>query len=165
MSFSFLPEKLDLNGAFEEIVSLLYSVFERDVKQHKIFYQSLPVVFDDRKIDSEYEEGFWHIITRGKSDERLLDFKRAKRIVWLRPLIHNSEHPELLKWLESDLDKKGQLVRKTCIWYKEGGYLIILKEIPRRYFLTTAFYVTGERNERYYLKKYSEAQKKRGLGD
>ena len=30
------------------------------------------------------------------------------------------------------------------IWHREGRYLVILKEITNRYFLTTAFRVTGE---------------------
>lgn len=47
------------------------------------------------------------------------------------------------------------------IWYREGRYLIVLKDVPKRhYFLVTAFYVTGRRNDGYYLQKYQKAQKK-----
>ena len=109
--------------------------------------------------DGQYEEGFWHIITIGK-DQRLLDYKRAKRIIWIKPIIENFEHSSVLKWSEERLDKKGKKIKKTYIWFRDGKFLIVLKELPRKYFLTTAFYVTGSRNDRYYYEKYKKAEKK-----
>lgn len=159
MLLPFLPEELSLNGGYEEILSRLYREFSLRIKSKNFKYKGLPIVFDNRRVNSPYEEGFWHVITRGK-DTRLVDFKRAKRLVWLRPLVENSDAPELYKWIEQDHDKKGKLTTKTYIWYREGRYLIVLKEIPDRYFLTTAFYVTGERNDKYYLRKFEKAQKK-----
>jgi hypothetical protein len=34
------------------------------------------------------------------------------------------------------------------------------KERPKRYFLATAFYVTGQRQHDYFLQKFEAAQKK-----
>jgi len=48
---------------------------------------------------------------------------------------------------------------KHFIWYEPGDYLIILKEIPVRYFLVTTFHITGQREYDRYIRKY-EAQKK-----
>lgn len=154
----FLPEKLYLEGTFEEIIESLYFIFESDIKSKSFKYKSLPVIFDNNKKDSLFEEGFWHIITRGKV-EREIDFKRAKRLPWLRPIVENTDHPEILLWIEQDTNR-GKIIKKTYIWYREGKYLIILKEIPRKYFLTTAFYVNGDRNDRYYYRKYQNALKK-----
>jgi hypothetical protein len=154
-----LPEKLYLTGSFDEIISRLYCVFVSDIKKYDLRYRNLPIIFDSNKIDSEYEEGFWHIITRGK-DERYIDFKRAKRIPWIKPIIENSDHQNIVKWIESDVDRKGKKIIKTYIWYREGKYLLVLKEIPRRYFLTTAFYVNGQRNDKYYYDKYNKAKKR-----
>ena len=159
MGLAFLPEKLDLNGTYQEMISALYRVFERDIKHNLIRYKGLPVVFDNRCIDSEYEEGFWHIITKGK-DDRLLDYRRAKRIVWIRPLIEMSDDICLYKWIDNTMDKKGRYVEKTYIWYREGNFLIVLKEIPKKYFLTTAFYITGQREDLYYQRKFERAKKK-----
>ena len=152
----FLPEKLDLDSTFAEMVSKLYAVFHNDLINNRLYFKSLPIVFDNRKLDSEYEEGFWHVISRGKS-ERLIDYKRAKRLPWLRPIIENASHPEILTWNEQDIDRRGKVINKSYFWYQEGNYLIVLKEIPRRYFLTTAFYVNEGRNERYYQRKYENA--------
>jgi len=151
-----LPDKLDLDGSFEKIFALLYSVFKADFIDGRAFYQGLPIVFDNRKVDSEYEEGFWHLVTRGKN-ERIPDFKRAKRIPWIRPIIESHPHEDILFWIEWDTDRRGRRVQKHYFWYEGGRYIIVLKKIPKRYFLTTAFYVTGRRNYLYYKNKYESA--------
>ncbi len=154
-----LPEKLDLDGSFEEIFAALYTVFKADFIDKRAFYQGLPIVFDNRKVDSEYEEGFWHLVTQGK-DERIPDFKRAKRIPWIRPIIESQPHDDIRFWMEWDNDKRGRRVQKYYFWYENGSYIVVLKKIPRKYFLTTAFYVTGRRNYIYYKRKHECAQKK-----
>lgn len=159
MPLPFLPELLDLDGTYDRLVGILYLQYCEDVLDHDLRYNDRPVVADNRLVDGEYEEGFWHVITRGKN-ERGIDFRRAERIVWLRPLIENSNAPELYKWVETDSDNRGRRVQKTYIWYREGRYMIVLKDVPKRhYFLITAFYVTGPRNDRYYFQKFQQAQK------
>lgn len=158
----FLPEKSYLDGSFDVIYEKLYRIFEADLIDKPLHYKGRRVQFDKRKIDSPYEEGFWHITTRGKT-ERIPDYKRAKRIAWLRPLIEHSNDRRLYKWIEDDTDRRGYRTEKTHIWYREGKYLVVISDTPDRprdYFLVTAFYVTGSRNEEYYLKRYNKAQKK-----
>lgn len=159
MALPFLPEKLDLDGSYDHLIRVLYNAFAADFFDFGIRYNGRLVVCDDRRTDTEFEEGFWHLITRGKED-RLLDYKRAKRIVWLKPLIENSDNPALHKWTETSVDNRGRGVNKTYIWYREGRYLIVLKEIPHRYFLLTAFHVTGQQKDNYYFRRFQEAQKK-----
>lgn len=159
-----LPPKLELDGSYDRLVAVLFEVFQADFIGSRPWFESMPVVFDDRCIDSEYPEGFWHVITRSESEGRILDYKRAKRLPWLRPLLEFGPDEDILRWTEDDFDRRrGALRRKHFIWYERGSYLIILKEIPRRYFLATAFHVTGEREHERYMRKYL-AQKK-GTGD
>ena len=160
MDQAYLPPKLELDGTYNRLIELLYAVFKHDFLLSRPFFERLPVVVDDRKINSDKEEGFWHIVTRDEAEGRLLDYKRAKRLPWLRPLIECPPDPDILRWNERSLDqRRGKMVRKHFIWYERGKYLIILKENPHNYFLVTAFYVTGERNYNYFMKKYL-AQKK-----
>ena len=63
-----LPDKLDLDGSFEKIFATLYLVFKADFIDGRAFYQGVPIVFDNKKVDSEYEEGFWNLVTRGKNE-------------------------------------------------------------------------------------------------
>lgn len=162
MDDSSLPPKLELDGSYERLIELLYSVFEHDFIIYRTTFHGLPVVVDNRKIDSNMEEGFWHVVTRGK-ESRLLDYKRAKRLPWLKPLIESEPDPDILRWEEDDLDRRrGTMIHSHFIWYEKGDYLIILKEKPGRYFLATAFYVTGPRERAHFMKKYKA--KKKGTG-
>lgn len=161
-----LPNKLDLDGELnvKELFAALFQVFRKDFIDRKPYFKALPVVFDDRKLDSPYPEGFWHVITRGKG-ERVIDFKRAKRLPWLKPLILQAGHPDLYTWYEEALDNKvGHSVKTWFIWYEPGAYLVVLKERPNKFFLATAFYVTGVRNHDYYYDKYQLSLKKKGTG-
>lgn len=151
------PNKLDLDGAFDDVINRLYSVFKTDIKSSHIRFNNMPIIFDDRYVDSIYEEGFWHLITRDDNQSRLIDYKRAKRLPWIKPIILHHNIQEILKWEEIAIDKRGQKVNKTYLWYRQGKYMVILKEIPKRYFLTTAFYVNGQRNDFYYYNKYQKA--------
>jgi hypothetical protein len=155
-----LPLKLELDGSYERLVELLYSVFERNFLASRCFFNGFPVVVDNRRIDSDKEEGFWHVVTRTEIEGRVLDYKRAKRLPWLKPLIESPADVDILRWEESEPDRRrGTIVRKHFIWYEHGDYLIVLKENPGRYYLATAFHVTGPHEHDRYMRKY-QAQKK-----
>jgi len=156
----FLPDKVIIPDPFDfkEVVAELYEIFERDIKLSNLKYKGIRVFYDDRVTDSQYEEGFWHIIERGKNI-RTLDIKRAKRIPWIKPLIESSDDPRLLKWTEDNLNAKGISEEVTYIYYKEESYLIVLKDKRRGFYLATAYYVVGY-NRKWYRAKYEKAQKK-----
>jgi len=158
----FLPDVVDIPDPFEfnQVVTDLYRVFERDIKLYDLRYKGLHVFHDNRKVDSEFEEGFWHLIERGK-DDRQLDLKRAKRLPWIKPLIERSDDPRLYKWIETELDKKGQNQEVTLILYKEENYIVVLKKRIAKwnYFLASAYYLTGYNRQKYY-DRYVKAEKK-----
>jgi hypothetical protein len=161
-----LLEKLNLDGAleFNELVQKLYTIFRTDFVDSRPYFKALPVFYDNRFKDSPYPEGFWHVITRG-DNERLLDYKRAKRLPWLRPLIQQASNETLCTWKELVLDEAaGHPANTWYIWYKEGDYLAVLRERPGKYFLATAFYVTGDHQRARYMARYEEAKKK-GTGN
>mgnify|MGYP000885106403 CR=1 FL=1 len=156
-----LPEKIYLDDAisYKQLVSQLFKIFKADLIDTKPYFRARPVVFDNTYKDSDYPEGFWHVITRGKRDRRV-DFKRAKRLPWLKYLIQQWNHPELRCWSALEYSEHaGHEIMKYYIWYFEGKYLIVLKEIPGRYFLTTAFHVTGPREQKRFEEKYKLGNK------
>lgn len=160
-----LPEKLYLDGAlsYEELVELLYRIFFKDFIETKPYFRAKPVVFDNSHKEGTYPEGFWHIITRTdytQNGKRLLDYKRAKRLPWLKSMIQQWNHPGLLCWFAMEFDESvGHEIEIYYLWYVEGKYLSVLKERPGRYFLATAFYVTSERDEARYREKYEKGNK------
>ena len=73
-----LPELIDTNGPWGEVLARLYEVFARDFKNGKPTFDGLPIWWDRRFEDNDpHEKGFWHLITKDDSDPsvgRIRDF-------------------------------------------------------------------------------------------
>ena len=156
-----LPEKLDLSGTTQENLEKLYGVFRSDLIDRRVVFQELQVVLDNRMREG-YEEGFWHLVTRQDQPvgRRDIDYKRAKRLPWIRPLIGGHPHGDILAWEADEPNNRGLVVRKHYFWYDQGQYLIVLWKKPANYFLATAFYVNEGENRIRYREKYQKAKKK-----
>lgn len=145
----FLPELIDTNGEWEDIVNRLYLVFVNDLKNRMIYFESRRVIFDNRKTDSDKENAFWHLIDKEKDkekDNRLFDPRRAERLGWIRPIIENSHCPDILKF--DYVEDNGKV--RTYLWLKEYNFVVILEKQTRNRSnlaaLITAFYVSGKKN-------------------
>jgi hypothetical protein len=140
---SLLPQLLSRKGSWKKILNTLYRVFERDFKQHTTKHESFPVDFT-RKIlpDGEgKEEGFWHVVSKYNktSGDRLIDFDRAKRLPWARPMMENPAISEI-KVFDYDHGYKDKGVRRY-IWLEDFDYVLVLKKYKKKYIWITAYYV------------------------
>ena len=92
----FLPSMLALHGTYKEIIEKLYQVFHRDFIQTGAKHLGRQVLFNNliTEISQGKVEGFWHVITRanGSGTDRLIDFPRAKRLPWAKPLMETPHH-------------------------------------------------------------------------
>ncbi|MGK2906442.1 MAG: hypothetical protein ACSLFH_08880 [Desulfuromonadales bacterium] len=59
-----LPAKVDTNGEWAEVLERLYRFFQVDFIGPGCYFLNSPVWWDQRKLDGEHEEGFWHLVTR-----------------------------------------------------------------------------------------------------
>jgi len=149
---SFLPPFLNLDGDWCEVLDNLYKVFRRDFIERPLFYRACRVFCDSRKVDSDKEEAFWHLITKEQGGERLVDYGRAKRLPWIRPIIENSDRPEIKEW---EYLEKGKKVR-VYLWVEDHDYVVVLERKGNRCFLVTAYYVEGESTRRRLRRKYEK---------
>lgn len=144
-----LPPQIDVNGDWDDVLLRLYASFCATFKSEvPIHFNGKSVVFDRRKIDSPYEEGFWHIISRGKGDDRLPDFPRASRISWLASMLDGSA-PNLSCWSYVE----GSGATRFYLWLEAEGYVVILEEGTHVVSLVTAFSVDQEWTARGLRKK------------
>ena len=155
--FNWLPNTLNLNGAWEDVLKILFAVFHDDFIDNRKYLESCPVWWDRRKIDSPYDEGFWHLISRkdDQTGERIPDFDRAKKLPWCGPSIENCYDPNI-KYFDY-AESRGV---NTYIWLESHEYVIILKYSELRngkkvYFLKTAYHIDGESRRRSFLRKYN----------
>lgn len=142
----FLPSLIICAGDFTRAVDSLYLVFNQDFKLNAAFHFGIRVIFNrEIKADGQgKEEFFWKIISRDdyKAGERLIDFRRAERLPWAKPLMQSGPRPEILVW-DYQEGSAGKRVR-TYIWVKDHDYVVVLERKARVYFWVTAFFVPSD---------------------
>lgn len=154
----FLPPILQLSGTWIEILTVLYSVFERDFKKSRVCYQEIPVYYNQTVLPDGHgkEEGFWHVISRKDafSGERLIDYRRAERLPWARPMMESPHRPEIVvfNYSEGPADKGI----RTYIWLEDYDYVVILQRKKNAFFWVTAYYVDSEWQRKSLKKRYQE---------
>lgn len=153
-----LPDLIDTNGSWDEILGRLYGVFERDFKHGSPSFNGPPIWWDRRCLDGDpHEEGFWHLVTRDEktTGDRLLDTPRAQRFAWCRAVIDNSDQADVLVF---DYEEGHGKVR-TYLWGHQFDYVVILEKRLKKgkavaYSLVTAFCLDGPSRRRDMQRKY-----------
>lgn len=140
---SFLPPLLDLDGDWNAILSRLYALFLKDFKESKTYHRGIKVIYNGTVKDDGLgkEEGFWHVVSRNddKTGERLIDYPRAKRLPWAKPMMESPERSEIKVWQYQEGTADRGL--RTYIWLEEYNYAIILQKKKSVFYWVTAFYV------------------------
>jgi hypothetical protein len=154
----FLPDLLDMDGSWEEILNRLYSVFSRDFKGGEVRHRGIIVLYDRRILPDGQgkEEGFWHVISIWDHShrQRLIDYRRAERLPWARPLMESPERMEIRVFDHSEGSKDKGIRR--YIWLEDYDYVLILQRRKKAFFWITAFYVDMEWKRKDLRKRFAE---------
>lgn len=152
---SFLPPMLNLDGQWDTVLSRLYAIFVKDFKESQTCHRGIKVIYNSTiKADGlGKEEGFWHVVSKfdGNTGERLIDYPRAKRLPWAKPLMESPERLEIKVWQykEGTADKG----LRTYIWLEDYKYALILQRKRKVFYWVTAFYVESWK-QKNLRKKY-----------
>jgi hypothetical protein len=155
---SWLPKIFSIDGSWEQVLKRLYAVFRTDFIHHKCKFIDMPVWWDRRKTeDSDYEEGFWHLITKiDRKGERLWDPRRAERLPWCKPTLTHSAESEIKSW--DFYESNGKI--RTYVWLEQWDYLVIVEkrrqDIGMVAFLITAYHIDYESKRRSLNAKYGK---------
>src|SRR5262245_1290201 len=122
---SWLPPLFKVNPWDHTTYNLLYNIFHADFVVNKTQYCKKYVNFS-RTIENGKEKTFWHLTTREDriSKQRLTDFRRCERLPWLKPILENSDDPEILAW--EYMEGNGAI--KIYVWLKDHDYIAIMKK-------------------------------------
>lgn len=149
-----LPDLIETNGEWPDVCARLYARFceiFKCVPRKTVIGK--PLVFDERRLDSDKEEGFWHVVTKGKGENRLFDSRRARRIGWLEMILDGTAPGvSRFSYLEGDGTKK------LYFWIEEEDYVLILAERDSVVVLVTAYYVEHEWTRKDFRKKRAKGQ-------
>lgn len=127
-------ECLNLNGDPIEIIKELHEYFISEIVQKKIYFKNKEVIINgsQRGFEHLYANDYWD-----KCGQRLPDYKRAKRIHWIKYMIENCDDSRFTYF-----EEKTQDVLKYYIWFRQGKYVVILQNINAlKVVLVSAFYV------------------------
>jgi hypothetical protein len=161
-------ELLEINGfSYKDLVEFLYQIYLRDLKNNELKLNGLKIHSNYKKIFIDGKEyRFWHIIEREnkKIRERLIDYQRAKRIHWIRPIIESCFlRSDIFVWQSKEVRIKRNGKRKkitlTKIWFKKGEYFIILEKRKTSYILKTAYKIDDWKKD-ILIKEYNSFLKK-----
>ena len=156
-----LPGLISTDGEWDKVVSTLYAIFKSDFKEGKPTLKNSYVWWDRRVSEGEqYEEGFWHLISRDdyKTKERLFDPRRAERLPWCKATIVHYNDSAVLFW-----DNKISTNKITSyLWLKDNDYIVIFQKRKLRtgtvYFMKTAYYIDGDSKRRSLKRKYEKKE-------
>ncbi len=158
---AWLPPLVHVGGEWLKVLVMLYRIFDQDFKQTERDLAGRPVRWDTRVLEGNYEEGFWHLITRTDPDsgERLLDTRRAERLPWCGPTISYCADAAVKMW--DYMEGKGR--PRTYLWLEELNYVVVLEKRTQKgqtvAFLITAFHVDGDSTRRGLRRKYEQRQR------
>jgi len=141
----FLPPMINLDGSYEEIIERLYELFRNDFIEDKAKHLGRDVAYNGVINESSQGkvEGFWHVITREDSARtgRLIDYRRAERLPWSKPLMENPYHDEICFFFYDEGDSRKGI--RHYIWIERYNYVVVLQRKKSHYIWITSFYVEG----------------------
>lgn len=163
-----LPEKNQIPDDAITQIPELFKTFKKDFIDNKTYFMAYPVIVAPPKNGETYPEVFWHIISQQtqkgskNNNTRLIDYKRAKRLCWIKPIIQQYKDEQLSSWRSKEFDKNtGKEIYKYYFWYKEGKFMVILNCIEtktKKFFIATSFYVFDS-NIAYYEELSNKGEK------
>ena len=153
---SFLPPMLNLDGEWNDILSLLYNIFVRDFKETKTYHRGKRIIYNGaiKEDGLGKEEGFWHVVSKKdkKSGDRFIDYPRAERLPWAKPLMESPERLEIKVWQYQEGSSDKGL--RTYIWLDNYDYALILQRKKNVYYWVTAFYIDLNWKKQDLKRKY-----------
>ncbi|PKL30847.1 hypothetical protein CVV43_05165 [Candidatus Saccharibacteria bacterium HGW-Saccharibacteria-1] len=123
-----LPSPLTFSGA-QILVDYekLYLVFRNDfIDNEPIIVEGDYVILNnniDKSSGGLYTYGFTHLVTIGE-DSRSIDYDRACKLNWVRPILENYKQPEVLAFWS--LHPKGKTL---YLWLKDYDFVVILRKM------------------------------------
>lgn len=81
-----------------------------------------------------------------------MDYRRAERLCWCRPLIEHADEPEVLSW---EADHQGRV--RSYLWLPEEDYVAVLAHRSSDVvILVTAYHVDGDSTRRKLRRSYDK---------
>jgi hypothetical protein len=141
-----------------EQIDVFYDLFTNDFITNTVLIRGKKIKIapvNSKVIEfKEYNETFYHIVTRDTSQDRIYNADRANRIHWIKPILENSDSKSILyyKW------KDDKNICKEHFWFFKRDFMVVLKPLSIDLMIVTAFCVDLEDKDTFFerYKDYSD---------
>lgn len=156
-----LPDEIVFNGgSVTQDYAKLYDVFCADLMGDPLQIEGADIIVDTGADHAfpQYERGFVHLVTRESGGTRLIDYDRAKKLCWIKPVVQNHTTPDVHAfWYTSATGEE------LYLWLHEHDYAVVLKPFKdlgstESRILVTAFFVESWKKKQL-AKKMTKASK------
>lgn len=136
-------------------VNRFYEIFTHDFVDCTVIIRGkkIKIAPTNSKVEEfkDYNETFYHIVTRNTSYGRIFNADRANRINWIKPILENSDSKSILyyKW------KDDKNVCKEHFWFYKRDFMVVLKPLSVDFMIVTAFCVDQE-DKSTFLERYKD---------
>lgn len=152
-----LPDIIELEsfkGNFNNYFEAVYAVFKNDFIHTRPFFRGTKLSLKRYPLVDEKEYTFYHFTHSGDIEiDRIPDFRRMERIAWPKPMINDSENPNLKVW-KNIRRGKGGTKNRILILHQQERYLVVLDERKDYILPWTAYYLKSENDVNNKLKEY-----------
>lgn len=146
----------------DDLIAELLEVYHNDFLNKKIEVngRSLKVNHNPSQLTGYkgLPESFVHIITRELKSQadRFLDQCRANRIHWIKPILLNQKHKDVIYF--KVMDNRG--ICREYFWLIHKAFMVVLKPISKELQIVTAFCVDNDERLKYFeqFKKYEAGE-------
>ncbi len=141
------------NCDWKQYIEVIYKIFRQDFVESYNYFDGKRVSIKRKPFEQEKEATFWHLISEdsgksGNEDERTPDFRRCERIGWPKPIMENSDDPQIKFWKNI---RKGE--KNIILWFNDE-YLVVLSERLDYLLFKTAYPIEYDYRKRKLQKEY-----------
>jgi hypothetical protein len=135
-----LEPELVLNGTLSDNYRDLYAIYQNtlsNLSAVKVDGKTVIVDTHKDKVDRQYECSFIHFVSKDAGGVRSIDFDRAKKIHWIRPILENYLDSEVKSFWHDHPNGSA-----LYLWLHNYDFLLVLKTFnSSKHILVTAHHV------------------------
>jgi hypothetical protein len=160
-----------LCSSLDEYLCDVFGQFQTNWQTTPLLLNGKPVIYDGTTKNAlGYPEGFWHIMSHKSphTTQRIPDFIRCERILWLRAIIegYNWQEPLISLHTEPKKNKRGKTVYRDHLFLDIENFchLVILEQEAHAYFLVSSFPIgEGSKKCMHYSQRKKRPRKQTGV--
>lgn len=150
-----LPKIITLNdfgGDIASYIEAIYALFKKDFVDTKPKFEGVRLGLKKYPLVSNKEYTFYHFTHDGEYEEnRTPNLRRMERVCFIKPMIENSNHPDLKVWR----NKRGTKER-ILIYHEAESFLVVLEDRGDFILPWTAYLVEYPNRKKQLIKEYED---------